>query len=321
MKKVLLCAMAMGVLLANMPAEAVDMTKLPIVLDASAGFDFDSNVNLRSSSNPPRGLQPDGNAGLYKQQATLGYNLGITGDLSLLAQYSYYQDFHFRLSPYDNLSHNLTLSPTYKFFGGSGQLVGLFNFNYLDIGSDKYKTAYSVMPTYYQMLNRRLMLEMGASFERAYYFAPITIQQDDRSAHTYGANLGMFFFFNNDRTAYLQLRYSPLWNVTAGSNFNGATHTFLLAAQIPATKQLTIKPYISYSYQPYFNTWINAADPTLNIYPKRTDNLVTGGIQATYKIYKGFYTEAHYNFTIDASNINFYTYNRHVVGGTIGYRY
>jgi hypothetical protein len=321
MKKVLLFAIAIGVLLANIPAAAVDLTKLPIVLDVNAGFDFDSNVNLRSSSDPPGGQQPKGDAGLYKQQAIMGYNVPITRDLSLLAQYSYYQDFHFRLSAYDNLSHNFTLTPTYRFFGGSGQLVGLFNFNYLDIGSDKYKTSYLVMPTYYQMLNRRLMLELGASFERAYYFAPITIQQDDRSAHTYGFNLGMFFFLNDARTAYIQLRYSPLWNVTAGDNFDGSGHTVLLSGMIPATSELSIRPYISYSYQPYFHTWINAAAPTQNIYPKRVDNWVTGGIQATYKIYKGFYTEAHYNFTVAGSNINFYNYNRHLVGGTVGYRY
>jgi hypothetical protein len=321
MKKLLLFAMVMGVLLGTMPAGAADSSKLPIVLDASAGFDYDSNVNLRSYKNPPRERQPEGSAGLYRQQAILGYNLPITSDLSVLAQYSYYQDFHFRLSPYDSLSHNLTLSPTYRFFGGSGQLVGLFNFNYMDIGSDKYKTSYSFLPTYYQMLNRRLMLEVGFGFERAYYTSPVTIQQDDRSAHTYGFNLGMFFFLNDARTAYIQLRYSPLWNVTSGDNWDGAGHTFLLAGMIPATSQLSIRPYISYSYQPYFNTWVNASAPFIGIYPKREDNWVTGGIQATYKIYKGLYTEAHYNFTVAASNINFYTYNRHVVGATIGYRY
>ena len=103
------------------------------------------------------------------------------------------------MSPFDSLSHNLSLTPTYKFWGGSGQLVGLFNFNYLDIGSDKYKTSYTLMPTWYQMVNRRAMLEFGASYERAYYTAPVTIQADDRSAHTYGFNMGMFFFLNDAR--------------------------------------------------------------------------------------------------------------------------
>jgi hypothetical protein len=320
MKKLLLFAMVMGVLLGTMPAGAAELTKLPLVLDASAGFDYDSNVNLRSSKNPPRERQPDGGAGLYRQQAILGYNLPVTQDLSLLAQYSYYQDFHFRLPGYDNLSHNLTLSPTYRFFGGSGQLVGLFNYNYLDIGSDKYKTSYSVVPTYYQMLNRRLMLELGFTYERAFYASPVTIQADQRSGSYYGFNLGMFFFLNDPRTAYIQLRYSPVWNIAEGSNWDGAGHTFLLSAMIPATSQLSIRPYISYSYQPYFQNWINAAAPNLP-YQNRTDNWVTGGIQATYKIYKGLYTEAHYNFTVASSNINFYNYNRHVVGASVGYRY
>ena len=321
MKKVLLCVTVLGVMLATMPAAAADQAKLPIQLDASAGFDYDSNTNLRSSKNSVRQYQPNGQTGLYKQQAILGYNLGLTRDLSVLAQYSYYQDFHFRLSPYDSLSHNLTLTPTLSLFGGSGQVLGMFNFNYMDIGSDKYKTSYSVMPTYFQMLHRRAMMELGFTFERAYYFSPITIPEDNRDAHSYGFNLGMFFFFNDARTAYLQLRYSPLWNVTAGSNFDGVSHKFQIAMMIPATKELNLRPYLNISYQPYFHQWVNASAPGVNTYPKRRDTFVEGGIQTIYNFYKGFYAEGHYYFTVANSDISFYTYNRHVLGGTLGYRY
>jgi hypothetical protein len=321
MKKVLLCAMVVGVLLVTMPAAAAELAKLPIQLDVSAGFDYDSNTNLRSSKNSVRQFQPNGQTGLYKQQVNLGYNLGLTPDLSVLGQYSYYQDFHFRLSPYDSLSHNLTLTPTYRFWGGSGQLMTLFNFNYLDIGSDKYKTSYSLMPTYYQMLHRRAMMELGFTFERADYFAPITIPEDDRTGSSYGFSMGMFFFFNDARTAYLQLRYNPLWNVADGSNFAGINHRFQVAMMIPITKELNLRPYLNVSYQPYYHRWINASAPWVNTYPKRLDTFVEGGIQAMYNFYKGFYAEAHYYFTVADSNISFYTYNRHVLGGTVGYRY
>jgi hypothetical protein len=321
MKKVLLCATVLGVMLATMPAAAADQAKLPIQLDASAGFDYDSNTNLRSSKDQVKRLQPNGQAGVYKQQANLGYNLALTSGLSLLAQYAYYQDFHFRLGEFDSLSHNLTLTPTLRFWGGSGQIVTLCNFNYLDIGSDKYKTAFSVMPTYFQMVHKRVMLELGFTFERSYYFSPITIPQDDRSAHTYGFSTGMFFFLNDARTAYLQFRYNPLWNEAAGTNFDGVSHKFQIAVMVPFTQEFSVRPYINISPQPYFRTWVNASAPNLNIYPKRNDTYVEGGIQAIYRFYKGFYAEAHYYFTVADSNIAFYSYNRHVLGGTVGYRY
>jgi hypothetical protein len=112
-----------------------------------------------------------------------------------------------------------------------------------------------------------------------------------------------------------------VWTLTDGSNFYGVGHKFMLAAMIPATKQLNIRPYISYGYYPYFNTWVNASAPTVNIYPKREDNIAEGGVQVTYKFAKGFYLEGQYNFTAANSNINFYQYNRHVVGGKVGYRF
>ena len=321
MKKVLLCAMVMGVLLATMPAAAAVQTKLPVQIDVSAGFDYDSNTNLRSSKEAVRRFQPNGETGLYKQQVNVGYNLALTPNLGVLAQYSYYQDFHFHLAPFDSLSHNLTLTPTLRFWGGSGQVVTMFNYNYLDIGSDKYKTSYTLMPTYYQMVHRRLMLELGFTFERAYYFSPITIPEDDRSAHSYGFSAGMFVFFNDARTAYLQLRYNPMWNVAEGTNFNGVSQKFQVAVMIPVTKELNLRPYVNISHQPYFNTWVNASAPTMNIYPKRRDNFIEGGIQTIYNFYKGFYVEGHYYLTLADSNIAFYNYNRHVVGGTLGYRY
>lgn len=321
MRKMLLCAMVVGVLLATVPAGAAEKSKPPIQLDVFAGFDYDSNVNLRSSEYDVRTFQPKGDAALYKHQAQVGYNFAFNPKFSLLAQYTYYQDFHFRLTEYDNMSHNVTLSPTLNVFGNTGQLIAMCNFNYLTIGGNDYKTGWTFMPTYYQMLAQKVMLEIGGLYEYGTYYAPIVIDDDDRTGSTVGLAAGLFYFFNDARTGYLQLRYSPIWTLTEGSNFYGVGHKFQLAAMIPATKQLNIRPYISYAYYPYFNNWVNASAPTLNIYSKREDSIVEGGVQVTYKFAQGFYVEGQYNFTAANSNIAFYQYNRHVVGGKVGYRF
>jgi len=323
MKGVLLSVMVMGVLLATMPAAAVEMGKLPIKLDASAGFAYDTNVNLRSSEHSVSKYQQNGCAGMYKQQANLGYDLALTKELGMLLQYSYYQEFHFNLSPYDALSHNVTVTPTLRLFNNSGQVVGMFNYNYLDIGSDKYKVAYTVNPTYFQMFTKKAMLEVGVKFERGYYYAPVTIQQDDRSAHSYGANVGLYYFINDARTALLSVRFIPLYNITAGTNFNGASYSFIGGTQIPITKELTVQANFTFTTAPYYNTWVNAAapfDPNF-INPKRQDYFVEGSLYATYQIYQGLYGQVQFLATHASSNIGVYAYDRYLIGGMLGYRY
>jgi hypothetical protein len=174
MRKMLLCAMVVGVLLAVAPPGAAEKSKPPIQLDVFAGFDYDSNVNLRSSDYDVRRFQPKGDAALYKHQAQVGYNLAINPKFSLLAQYTYYQDFHFRLTEYDNMSHNVTLSPTLNVFRNSGQIIAMCNFNYLTIGGNDYKVGWTFMPTYYQMLAQKVMFEIGASMNTVLTMLPLS---------------------------------------------------------------------------------------------------------------------------------------------------
>jgi hypothetical protein len=325
MRKVLQLLIVIGGILAGMPAGAVDQGKLPVTFDASTGFAFDSNANLSSTKRSVNRYQEDGTVGMYKQQANVGYNLSLTKELGTLFQYSYYQEFHFRLSSVDVLSHNFTLTPTWNIRGNSGQIVSLFNFNYMDVGSSKYKTAYTVNPTYFQMLTKKLMVEIGWRFERSYYTAPVTIPQDNRTAHTYGANFGLYYFINDARSALFSLRAVPSWNVASGSNFNGASYSYIAGTQFPIIKDLLFQANFTFTHAPYYNTWVNASVPTgqqyLYHYPKRQDYLLEGAIYATYQFYKGFYGQLQFLATRSASNIDFYNYDRFFLGGMVGYRY
>ncbi|MDD3581605.1 MAG: hypothetical protein PHW74_11355 [Desulfobacca sp.] len=327
-KKLMMGGMVLVVVLAFSPVWAANSEKLPLSIEVNAGLDYDSNVTLQSREDDTARFVFGNGDGLYKHQANVGYNLGLTNELGLLCQYSFYQDMHFRLTQYDAMIHNFGLTPTWRLFNGTGQLVSLFNFTYMDIGSDKYKTAYSVLPTYFQMLTDRTMLEFGVRFDRNYYWAPVFVQQDDRSTHTYGASMGVYYYVNDQRTGYLMARFSYENDFAAGDNYDSESYRLRLEAAWPIIKRLRTRVYVDLLRQCFDKPWWDAHNltrianlqPPL-IFPKRQDHVVETGLNLTYAIYRGLEGQVHMTYTHSASDITWYKYDRFVIGGLIGYRY
>ena len=68
---------------------------------STAGFDYDSNVTLQPGG-AGAATQVSGKAdAVFTQTATFEYNFHAQGPFSFLTQYSYYQNFHPKLSTFD----------------------------------------------------------------------------------------------------------------------------------------------------------------------------------------------------------------------------
>jgi len=238
------------------PAAGAGDKTLPLQLDASAGFGYDSNVPSRPM------LQDDDTSRLgfgrgdyfYEHNLTAGYNYAVTPELGILAQYSLNQNFHFRLGQYDMFSNNVTLTPTLRLFQNSGQLAGLLNYNYLDIGSSKYRVFYTARPVYFQMIADNIMLETSAGFERRYYSVPVAANEDNPSSKNIIAYLGAYLFLNKQRTAYVQTRFTYDSNFAAGSNWDYDGYRIFVAAVFPIISQVTGQVYFDL-YNQYFNKY------------------------------------------------------------------
>lgn len=238
------------------PAAGAGDKTLPLQLDASAGFGYDSNVPSRPM------LQDDDTSRLgfgrgdyfYEHNLTAGYNYAVTPELGILAQYSLNQNFHFRLGQYDMFSNNVTLTPTLRLFQNSGQLAGLLNYNYLDIGSSKYRVFYTARPVYFQMITDNIMLETSAGFERRYYSVPVAANEDNPSSKNIIAYLGAYLFLNKQRTAYVQTRFTYDSNFAAGSNWDYDGYRIFVAAVFPIISQVTGQVYFDL-YNQYFNKY------------------------------------------------------------------
>ncbi len=287
----------------------------PLRFHFGASFDYDSNVSLEPGNVAVANVVPLGRGDVvFTQVADLEYEFFPTGPYGLLASYNLFQTWHRRLTLYDVMSHTFGVTPALR---GSDTTFWLpFRFNYIDLSSDRYWTSYTLTPTLLQMLQPNLGLELSFRWARNYYWWFQPFPQEDRSSHTYGGGLGLYYFFKQGK-GYLQSRFNFDYQDAAGSNWTSSNYRLLLATLYPVTERLRLNPSLELVYQPYAHPWFDGAA----YQGKRRDKIAVVGLQVLYKLYQGLDLNLHYYFIRDDSNIALYDYDRHIVGAMFDYRY
>jgi tetratricopeptide (TPR) repeat protein len=282
-----------------------------------AGVDYDSNVTLQPGDPTSAQLVSGQGDAVYTYSGYLEYNFfNPAGAFGLLGQYAFYQNFHPRLTKFDMVSHTIGMTPTYQF--KQSRLWLPFNYAFVDVENDKYYTAFTVTPTYLYLLTPKVGLEVGGRLARKYYWFPLGIPQDDRSAKNIGSGLGLYYFLKNQE-GYLLARFSYEHDFAAGSNWDSSSYRLFLMALYPATARLKLSAFTDMILQPYNHRFFGGVPLTLG--DKRDDKIFIFGVNVAYEIYKGIEANLHYYFIRDDSNIALYDYSRHIVGCQLGYRY
>lgn len=296
----------------------------PFHITVSSGFDYDSNVTVSPSGGAAVTAISGKASAVFFQTALLEYTILPTGPFSVLTQYSYFQNFHPAVQGYDIMSHVIGLTPTYASKNGRFWLP--MNYTYMDLQSDKYYTGFLMTPTYLHLLTEKVGLEVGARFNNQHYWTPLFLSQDNRSGNAWGGNVGMYYFFKKQK-GFVQARIGYLNNNTKGSNWNSNSYNLLLSLLWPITEKLKYNMFLDLTQQPFANTWYNGAvvgnvqGAPLIPQPRRQDQILMFGVQATYELFKGMEAGVHWYFIRDNSNINLYNYSRHIAGGQLAYRY
>jgi Flp pilus assembly protein TadD len=283
---------------------------------ARAGFDWDSNVTLQPGD-PVSAQQVSGQGDLvYTQLANFEYNFVPSGPWALRGMYSYYQNFHRRLTKFDMWSNTLGLTPMYTWT--NSRLWLPFTFNYTDVEADKYYTAYTLTPSYLHLIGQNWGVEGNLRLARQYYWFPTLIPEDDRSGRNIAASLAGYYFFKNQQ-GFIQLRFTYEHFFTSGSNWENNTYRLGLSALYPVTDKFKVRGFVDLAFQPYTNNFFNGNPAVTN--PKRDDTIFMLGVEGAYNIWKGLEISAHYYYIRDDSNVALYDYTRHIMGGQLGYRY
>lgn len=296
----------------------------PFRISVSSAFDYDSNVTLAPGGGASVANVSGKGSAVFSQTALLEYTILPSRPFSVLTQYSYFQNFHPAVQGYDVMSHFMGLTPTYGFKNGRFWLP--MNYTYMDLQSDKYYTGFLTTPTYLHLLTPRLGLEVGAKYNRQYYWSPVFLTQDNRTGNAWGGNVGLYYFFNRQK-GFVQARLGYLHNNTTGSNWDSSSYNLLLSLLWPITDKLKYNVFLDLTLQPFDNNFFNGATfgnivgAPLIPQPRRRDQILMFGMQATYELVKGLEAGVHWYFIRDNSNINLYNYSRHIAGGQLAYRY
>jgi hypothetical protein len=261
---------------------------------------------------------------VFSQSALLEYTILPAGPFSVLTQYSYFQNFHPAVQGYDIMNHFVGLTPTYSFKNGRFWLP--LSYTYMDLQSDKYYTGFLVTPTYLHLFTEHVGLELGARYNRQYYWTPVFLNADDRSGKAMGGNAGLYYFFMQQK-GFVQARLSYLHNNTTGNNWDSNSYNLLLSALWPITEKFKYNIFLDLTTQPYDNTFFNGATvgniigAPLIPQPKRFDQILILGMQGTYELVKGLEVGIHWYYIRDNSNVSLYSYHRYIAGGLLSYKY
>ena len=302
--------------LTDMERRAKEHRVGPWRFSVAAGFDWDSNVTLQpGDAGAAQQVSGRGDV-VFSQSGYLEFTPVTYGPYSLRTSYAFYQNFHPRLSTFDVLSHTAGLTPVYTY--PAGRVWVPFFFNYTDVESDKYYTAFDLNPAWLHLVSPKVGVEVGGRLARKYYWFPLGIQEDDRSGRAVGGSLGLYYFLKQQK-GYLQAKFTYENDNTAGKNWDNSNYRFLAAVLYPVTDRVKVNTFLEYLIAPYTHRFFDG-NPA-NVYPKRFDNILIFGAQASYNLYKGLDFNVHYFLVRAYSNINLYDYDRHIVGCQIGYNY
>jgi tetratricopeptide (TPR) repeat protein len=296
----------------------------PFHITVGTGFDYDSNVTLTPGSGATVSTISGKASAVFSQTAAVDYTLWGNRPFSLLTQYAYFQNFHPAVQGYDIMNHFVGITPTYGWKNSRFWLP--INYTYMDLQSDKYYTGILVNPTYLYLATEKIGIEVGARFNRQYYWQPVFFPQDDRSGRVWGGNVGMYYFFKNQQ-GFFQARFMYLHNNTTGNNWDSTSYNLLFSILYPINEKLRYNVFLDLTTQPYDNVFYNGTTvgniigAPLVPQPKRHDYIAMLGMQLTYELVKGLEASVHWYYIRDDSNVNIYTYSRHIAGGQLAYRY
>lgn len=280
-----------------------------------ASFDYDSNVSITPGDVAAAKIIPTGKGDVvFTQLGNIEYDFFPAKAYGLVASYNLFMTWHHRLTIYDVMSHTFGLTPSYRFANGTFWLP--VKFNYTDLDSNKYWTAYSLTPTYLHMVRPDIGVEAGLKLVRNYYWWLQPFPQEDRSSRNIGGNVGMYYFFKKQQ-GFIQSRFSYEYYQAAGSNWTASIYSLLFNTLYPVTEALRLNPSVELISQPFDHRWFDGLD----YQAKRRDKIVVAGLQVLYKAYKNVDVNLHYYYIRDDSNIPLYDYDRHITGLLIEYRY
>lgn len=329
-----LAVTVLAVLLALSPVWAEAPAEKKLSFEVLADFDYDTNATQQNAL--PADIQTTGKRSsmVYTQNLKVQYDFNPAGPFNLQAKYDYLQNFHTQASFVDTMMHTWTLTPSYLL--GTDRNIKLWAplaFQYIDVGSDKYITSFTLNPKLFHRFSQTMGYALEVRVGRRYGWLPQMFPDlYDYTSRGMGGSLGYYFFVG--KGGYLQARLSYDYVGARGSNNDASRYSLLLSGEYPVTSRLSFLLFLDLAFQQSDHNFRQGRIVFVNVppgvavivppeptFPSRQDRNLLFGTVATYKIYKGLESSLHYYYTRHDSNIAPYDYTSHIFGGQLAYKY
>jgi len=294
----------------------------PIWGGASVAYEYDDNVVLRGDAVPLAvGIDDEADSRVV-WNADLGIELFRAGRWSGGVLGYYHGNAHFDLSEYDLQQVGGAAWLDYQL--GRRTLGRLrYDLSHSWIDEDAFLLAHLATGSLEHDWGRRgITRGFAGLFVHEYDFEIEGADSDRIDRDALGTLVGFEHVLSR---SWADLRGGYTFAVTAtdGAEYDHSEHTFEAGARVPLPFELLLWADTAYVYRPFRNPSLfdDPTDPTTASGPDRRDHVWRAGVGLERPLWWGFTGEVRYRYTFNASNVETYDYDRHVVGVELSWRF
>lgn len=285
-------------------------------LNISAGGQYDSNVILNPDDNPlPQGVsrRADWKAILYLRGK---YNLITKEKLESSIGYSLYQNVHSNLSDFNITQHLLELRGAYG-ISPLLNLKGVYSFEYIFVGGERYDYAQSVSPSLIILEGRGFSTIVEYRYRNArFQDSPLFENNSDRT----GSNHLIGITQNIPLQAYIlaKVGYSHDEESTRQDYWNYRGNKGSAGLKVNLPRKILENALVELNGE-YYNKSYEGIN--LSSGKERNDKAITGTISATKLLSQSYSITMSYLYSSNDSNIEAYNYKRAITSIFLNVRF
>lgn len=278
---------------------------------ASFSTAYDSNVSLNPESLSLANLPTDSRDAEFALRGGAGYRVVDSPHFQFTPEAFYYQSMHARLGGYNyGLTHVGLLN---KFKAGRWTTGVPVTYEFSVLGSAKFLGALTLSPnaSYFWMGRWLTQVSMPIAYNDFFQTAG---GAQNRDAWNIKPGVAQYAFFN-DKRHYVAVSYNYEKNWATGNDWDYHANTIIVSSLLPLPWQMDLYVFGNIT----FNYNFNNIDSVIGT--RRKDTLYMVGANLSRKFIKNLDVSLHYNYWNENSNQAFFTYDRNLVGVTLGVTY
>lgn len=181
------------------------------------------------------------------------------------------------------------------------------------LGAAKFLGVFAMAPNVSYFWKDRMLTQIGAPVAYNNFFQTGAGAQN-RDAWNLKPGIAQYVFFN-DRKHYVAVSYNYEHNWASGNDWDYHANTVIVSTLLPLPWQMDLYVFGNAT----FNYNFNNVDSVIGT--RRKDTLYMVGANLSKNFMKHLDVSVHYNFWKENSNQAFFTYDRNLVGVTLGVTY